>query len=247
MKPHVDNKQTEDRPQRCRERIQDGRPLVILRLTETMVCIALAVLGSPAILVGDEPVSFDALGAEYERDVRPLLKRFCLECHSTEQKEGELDLEQFASFHIVRLNPQAWQMVDQMLGSGEMPPEDSEQLSAEQRKQLRGWVRGYLDAEARARAGDPGPVVLRRLNNAEYTYTIRDLTGVALDPTREFPADSSAGEGFTNTGDALVMSPGLLKKYLDAGTRDCPACGARAGWISLLTSHQTPRQDGRDS
>ena len=194
MKPLVYNKKREDCHQRCRERIQDGRAWVMLRLIETLVCIVLAVLGGPAILEGEEPVSFDALGAEYERDVRPLLKRFCLECHSTEQKEGELDLEQFASFHMVRLNPQAWQMVDQMLGSGEMPPEDSEQLPAEQRKQLRGWVRSYLHAEARARAGDPGPVVLRRLNNAEYTHTIRDLTGVALDPTREFPADSSAGE-----------------------------------------------------
>jgi hypothetical protein len=35
-----------------------------------------------------------------------------------------------------------------------------------------------LDAEARARAGDPGLVPLRRLSNAEYDATIRDLTGV---------------------------------------------------------------------
>ena len=60
-------------------------------------------------------------------------------------------------------------------------------------------------------------MVLRRLNNAEYTYTVQDLTGVDLHPTREFPTDSAAGEGFTNTGNALVMSPGLLQKYLDAG------------------------------
>src|SRR5439155_9986478 len=65
--------------------------------------------------------------------------------------------------------------------------------------------------------GDPGPVVLRRLSNAQYTYTIRDLTGVDLNPAREFPADSAAGEGFTSTGSALVMSPALLSKYLEAG------------------------------
>src|SRR5206468_12445112 len=71
-------------------------------------------------------------------------------------------------------------------------------------------------AEAYANAGDPGPVVLRRLNNAEYTYTVRDLTGVDLQPAREFPADGAAGEGFTNTGNALVMSSALFTKYLDA-------------------------------
>src|SRR5207249_11772332 len=71
---------------------------------------------------------------------------------------------------------------------------------------------------ARARAGDPGPVVLRRLSNAEYTYTIRDLTGVeSLDPAREFPVDSASGEGFMNVGNSLVMSPSLVTKYLDAG------------------------------
>src|SRR6185436_4302548 len=68
-----------------------------------------------------------------------------------------------------------------------------------------------------ARAGDPGPVVLRRLSNAEYTYTIRDLTGVdSLDPAKEFPADSASGEGFMNVGQSLVMSPALVTKYLDA-------------------------------
>ena len=60
--------------------------------------------------------------------------------------------------------------------------------------------------------------MLRRLSNAEYTYTIRDLTGVeSLDPAREFPVDGAAGEGFMNTGNALVMSPSLVTKYLDAG------------------------------
>ncbi|MFN9912426.1 MAG: DUF1587 domain-containing protein, partial [Pirellulaceae bacterium] len=70
---------------------------------------------------------------------------------------------------------------------------------------------------ALANAGDPGPVVLRRLSNHEYTYTLRDLTGIdTLDPAREFPVDGAAGEGFTNVGAALFMSPALLTKYLDA-------------------------------
>src|SRR5262249_3498369 len=61
------------------------------------------------------------------------------------------------------------------------------------------------------------PVVLRRLSNAEYTYTIRDLTGVeSLDPAKEFPADSASGEGFMNVGNSLVMSSSLLTKYLTA-------------------------------
>jgi hypothetical protein len=128
-----------------------------------------------------------------------------------------LDLERFASLTDVRRSPRVWQKVAEMLDNGEMPPKKATQPSEAQRKQLRGWVERYLNAEAHASAGDPGPVVLRRLNNAEYTHTVQDLTRVALRPAREFPADSAAGEGFTNTGNSLVMSPALLTKYLDAG------------------------------
>jgi len=78
-------------------------------------------------------------------------------------------------------------------------------------------VQTVLDEIALARAGDPGPVVLRRSSNVEYTYTVRDLTGVDLDPAREFPGDSAAGRRLHEHGNALVMSPSLLTKYLDAG------------------------------
>ena len=118
---------------------------------------------------------------------------------------------------MVRGDPSVWQRVAEMLDNGEMPPEDARQPAAAERRALRDWVGRYLHAEARAHAGDPGPVVLRRLNNAQYTYTLRDLTGLkSLQPAREFPVDGGAGEGFTNTGNSLGMSPSLVTKYLEA-------------------------------
>src|SRR6185369_15416392 len=112
-----------------------------------------------------------------------------------------------------RKHPKTWQKVREMLESGQMPPKEVRQPTPEEATRLKGWVRGYLTLEAQTRAGDPGRVVLRRLSNAEYTYTLRDLTGIAaLDPAREFPIDGAAGEGFTNTGSGLVMSPALVTK-----------------------------------
>jgi hypothetical protein len=157
------------------------------------------------------------LKAEFAADVQPLLKKYCLECHATAVKKGSLDLERFASLDQIRKDLKPWQQVIEMLEAGEMPPKKKTQPTAEERNRIIAWTRGFLDAEARARAGDPGHVPLRRLSNTEYDCTIRDLTGVDLRPTREFPADGAAGEGFTNAAEALAdVSPTLLGKYLAA-------------------------------
>src|SRR5262245_4697997 len=154
----------------------------------------------------------------FEGTIRPVVKEFCLKCHSTEKHKGDLDLERFSSLAEVKTHPKVWQQVIEQLSLGEMPPKEKPQPTAAQRERVVAWVNAGLDEVALARAGDPGPVVLRRLSNAEYTYTIRDLTGVeSLDPAREFPVDGAAGEGFMNVGNALVMSPSLITKYLDAG------------------------------
>lgn len=156
--------------------------------------------------------------AHFEKFIRPVLNEFCITCHSTEKQKGELDLERFTSLSEVRKQPAVWQNVIDQITLGEMPPKEKPQPSSAQREQLLAWVRGVLNEVALANAGDPGPVVLRRLSNAEYTYTIRDLTGVAaLDPAEEFPVDGASGEGFMNVGNSLVISPSLVTKYLDAG------------------------------
>jgi hypothetical protein len=158
----------------------------------------------------------DARG-EYAAIVRPLVEKYCLSCHSAKLKKGSLDLERFATIEDIRKDLKVCQQTIEMLTADEMPPAGKPQPTADERKALLNWTRNFLDAEARARAGDPGHVPLRRLSNAEYDYTIRDLTGVDLRPTREFPADGAAGEGFTNAAEALTdISPALLTKYLNA-------------------------------
>ena len=153
----------------------------------------------------------------FQPNIQPLLQAYCHECHSGDKAEAEIDLAALKTMADVRRQPKVWLKVREMLRSRQMPPKDAKQPTDDERSRLQTWVRAYLKSEAQARAGDPGPLVLRRLNNAEYNYTVRDLTGVpSLDPTREFPVDGAAGEGFTNAGAAQGMSPALVTKYLDA-------------------------------
>jgi hypothetical protein len=181
--------------------------------------VLMCLLALPTSVLGDESTTFKKLGDDFGREIRPILDQYCMKCHAADVQEGTLDLEQFTSLAEVRRSTTTWLKVAEMLDNGEMPPKKAKQPSPERRQRLRGWIGEYLRAEALASAGDPGPVVLRRLGNAEYTYTLLDLTGVDLQPAREFPVDGAAGEGFTNTGNALVMSPALLSKYLDAGKK----------------------------
>jgi len=172
--------------------------------------LGVAAVGTPADASGSGARSFEGV-------VKPLVGNYCLKCHSSQKHKGDIDLEQFTSSAVIFKHPKPWQQALDQLANGEMPPKDKPQPTPEERKRLIDGVNSILDEVALVRAGDPGPVVLRRLNNAEYTYTIRDLTGVeSLDPVKEFPADSASGEGFMNVGNSLVMSPSLLTKYLDA-------------------------------
>ena len=167
-------------------------------------------------LLGAESAAVDALSAGHGRVV-PLVKQYCQDCHAGDLIEGEVDLSGAGSLDAVRSQVKVWQRVAEMVSSRQMPPPEADQPTDRERAEIGQWLHDFLKAEARARAGDPGRVVLRRLNNAEYTFTIRDLTGVdSLDPVKEFPADGGAGEGFTNTGQSLVMSPALVTKYFDA-------------------------------
>src|SRR5262249_19055837 len=113
----------------------------------------------------EEP-TFAGLGERYGKEVRPLLLRYCVRCHSAKKHEGDVNLQSFASLEDVRKAPVTWQKVLEMLDSEQMPPRDTRQPGEAERGQLSGWVRAYLRAEARTLAGDPGPVVLRPLHNA---------------------------------------------------------------------------------
>lgn len=176
-------------------------------------CAGAMILVSPE---SSQRVAADSAG-DFTGEIQPLIKKYCLECHSSKAKKGSLDLERFASLEHIRKDIKPWQQIIEQLETGEMPPKGKPQPSDEERKRLIVWTRGFLDAEARARAGDPGHVPLRRLSNAEYNYTIRDLTGVDLQPAREFPADGAGGEDFTNAAESLSdISPALLTKYLNA-------------------------------
>lgn len=97
-----------------------------------------------------------------------------------------------------------------------MPPAGAPQPPAAERTALLNWLESAL-AGFRGRRDDlGGPTVLRRLNRVEYQNTMRDLLGLDLTYTRNFPPDEVSRDGFTNNGSARRLSALQLEQYLGA-------------------------------
>lgn len=160
-------------------------------------------------------ISGGVRGDEMIEKISPFIKTYCAECHSDRDRKGDLDLT-LASEPDITHAFRRWLNVIEFVKNGEMPPSDSVQPTIDERNAFVAAVESVLMAESVKRAGDPGVILPRRLSNAEYEASIRDLIGVQVHVTKDFPADPAGGEGFNNTGEALGISPNLVKKYLGA-------------------------------
>ncbi len=158
------------------------------------------------------------LSESYSGQIHPLLVKTCGKCHGETPKDNDLDLAGLTTAESLFAKPAVLADVAGRLLDGDMPPRKATQPTQAEREALLNWVQGALDFSASAKAGDPGPVTLRRLTNNAYDNAIRDLTSVDIRPTRagEFPPDSVGGEGFANVGEAMPMNPGLVERYHDA-------------------------------
>jgi hypothetical protein len=151
--------------------------------------------------------------------IEPMLAAKCYECHNADKMKGDVDLKQFAADPKLAEEFEIWTKVKDTIDNGDMPPRKAKQLTSDEKAAITGWVQNGLDVLAEAKSGDPGPVTMRRLTNAEYDNTLRDLTGRDYALAKEFQTDGGGGEGFTNTGDVLFMSPAAIDKYFAAARK----------------------------
>jgi mono/diheme cytochrome c family protein len=145
---------------------------------------------------------------------RAALDRYCVTCHNSRAKVGDLSLEGLDPARVSE-RPDVWEQVVRKLRTGTMPPHGMPRPDPVAYDRLASYLETELD---RAAPANPGRPLLRRLNRAEYANSIRDLLDLTVDVRTLLPADDSAF-GFDNVGDLLVVSPALLERYLDAADR----------------------------
>ena len=173
------------------------------------VLILLAIAAIPASAAS-------TLDHEFDQTVRPFVAKYCFACHSGKTPAAQFDLKAYTSVDAVTADYPRWSLVIDRLTAKEMPPKPMPAPPEGATRQVIAWIQSVRADLVKKSAGDPGVVLARRLSNAEYNYTVRDLTGQDMDLTREFPVDPANSAGFDNSGESLTMSPTLLNKYLQA-------------------------------
>lgn len=158
----------------------------------------------------------DAGNLTYDQHVKTTLSAYCMDCHGADEPEAALNLARFDIDSVdVSEATDVWARVLEMVESGEMPPEQEAQPTAEEKKQLVTWLESALESVDCRKISQPGRVTIRKLNRAEYNNTIRDLVGIDFRPAEDFPADN-VGNGFDNIAQVLSLPPLLMEKYLEA-------------------------------
>ena len=171
---------------------------------------------SPAFLLTSGFAAPTQIDRQFEQTVQPYVAKYCVGCHSGPTPAAQFDLKAYTSVGAVTKDYPRWALVMDRLIAKDMPPKPVPAPPAEASEHVIDWIRAIRAQQITKSAGDPGLVLARRLSNAEYNYTIRDLTGQDMQVTKEFPIDPANTAGFDNSGESLTMSPGLLNKYLQA-------------------------------
>ena len=152
----------------------------------------------------------------YHEKVKPILAKYCYDCHGNGLDKGRVTLDEFSSDAEILGKRDLWLAALRNVRAGLMPPreEDLDRPTDAEINTLSHWIK-YDAFGIDPQNPDPGRVTTRRLNRIEYRNTIRDLMGIDFNSEVEFPPDDS-GNGFDNNGDVLTISPLLLEKYLAA-------------------------------
>lgn len=151
----------------------------------------------------------------FAKQLSPMLRTYCFDCHEGEAPHGELRLDEDDSARSLADNRKVWMRVLAQVRLGSMPPEDGETMDPDTRERMLTLIETLANDVNCVQNPNAGKVALRRLTKSEYRNTVRDLTGVDYKVADSFPGDD-VGYGFDNIGDVLSLPPILLEKYLDA-------------------------------
>jgi hypothetical protein len=151
------------------------------------------------------------------------LQTHCIRCHGEKKAKGGLNLSQLLTEQPLIKNREQWNHVIDLVKAAEMPPEDEEQPTIDQRAEILFQLDQSLNHFDFSSIDNPGFESARRLTNQEYNRTISDLLGISLSLADRFPADLTGASGFENSANTLFLQVTRMERYIAAAERAAEA------------------------
>jgi hypothetical protein len=190
---------------------------MILRRTLSIAFVMLMalLLGAPIALAEDIPSGPSGFKAK----VSPFFKTHCIKCHGPETSKGEITLHTLDGDLSTGQELERWELILEMLESGEMPPEGEGQPSLADRQAVIEWIDADLRSYITKASQIAKAPTTRRLTNFEYQNTMRDLLGFELKLIQNLPQDPVKPYKFNNTAQFMLMGPEQIDRYKENARR----------------------------
>nr|WP_299385348.1 DUF1592 domain-containing protein [Allomuricauda sp.] len=174
---------------------------------------------------GDDPYALKGLVAmnnskvdktlstyNFDQDLKPVINKYCVQCHGPEEQKAGLRLDSINPDLVQGPDAATWRGMLDMINSGEMPPEEEEQLTDEERRMLVDWITASVQNAIKIKKSSQ-VAVIRRLTKKQYTNSLNELLNVSVDFGDVLPDDEKSEMGFSNNGHELQTSPLHIEYY----------------------------------
>ena len=145
--------------------------------------------------------------AEFDKDIKPLIDKYCVSCHGPEKVKAKLRMDQLDPDMINGKDGEMWQEALDLINTNDMPTKKAKSHpSKQEREKMVEWITYNLRKAVEAQRSTGGNIIMRRLTAYEYSNTMRDLLHLDLDYARDLPVEGLAKEGFANNTKVLGTS-----------------------------------------
>ena len=144
----------------------------------------------------------------FNRSIKHLLIKNCLECHGPKLSEGRLRIDQIEPNLQTANNSDQWREIYNALANNAMPPDDANDsnLSNADRQLIIDWISQELSKASLANRNKSTYSSFRRLTKYEFKNALEDLLNVSLPTSNRLPPEVASEEGFKNSSELLQMS-----------------------------------------
>lgn len=144
----------------------------------------------------------------FEKDVNPLLDKYCTSCHGPEKQKANLRMDTLNPNMLEGHDAEMWQEALDLINISDMPPSKSkEQPTSAERQIMVDWMTDNLRKAMESKRSTSGKNVMRRLTSYEYNNTMKELLQLDINFAKTLPHEGTAKEGFKNNNSVLGTSP----------------------------------------